>query len=255
MGLPYGGAAPYRLDGMPNLDDFQLFPDNPVATIGDFSPFPRPLDFGLFEAALQASDPNDYVPTLDMNIPSIDSSTTTAQNHVTSSGIDASPCDPNEANLNYELNWDNDYTVMNAQLLTPAHSVEAQVLDSFSRNHSICVPSPPLQEQKIPSLSPGGQGSIMLYSPHSHTVDEGYRDYGKPASDFTLFESPMNSHRHHPRDRTGPSVGFGGGMDTTNPMFPPLTSYGPHYVGNEWPDQMDAMDMQMDVDDYGVDDF
>jgi len=233
---------------MPNLDDFQLFPDGPAATIGNFSPFPRPLDFGLFEAALQASDPNDYVPTLDMNIPSIDSSTTTAHDHVTSDVVDASPCDPNEANLNYELNWDNDYTVMNAQLLTPAHSVEAQVLDSFSRNHSICIPSPPLQEQKVPSLSPGGQGNIMLYSPNSHTVDEGYHDvYGKPVSDFTLFETPMNGHRHHPRDRTGSSVGFGGGM------FPPLTTYGPQYV-QEWPDQM-AMDMPMDVDDYGVDDF
>jgi len=67
----------------------------------------------------------------------------------------------------------------------------------------------------------------------------------------------MNSHRHHPRDTTGSSGGFGGGMGTTNPMFPPLNSYGRDYAGAEWPDQIDAMGMQMDVDvdDYGVDDY
>lgn len=259
MSLQQGSSGSYRVDGMPNLD-FQLFPENPMPTVGDFSPFSRPLDFGLFEAALQASDPNEYVPTLDMNVPSIDSSVTTARGPLASGVIDASP---REANLNFELNWDtmdNEFTAMNVQLLTPAQSVEAHTYDSFSRNHSICFPSPPVQDQKIPSLSPGGQGNLMLYSPQSHTVDEGFHDIYdsvKPMSDFTLFESPMNSHRHHSRGRTGSSSGsFGGGVSTTNSMFPSLTNYAQPYVDPQWNDNIDSMDMNMDVDEYaGMDNY
>jgi hypothetical protein len=259
MNLP-GSAQPYPVGEIPHFD-FPLFPDNPAPTIGDFSPFTRPLDFGAFEAALQDRDPNEFDPTLEMDIPSMDSNI--AQGHV-ASGLIPSECDPTDVNPNFELNWDNvdnDYTVMSMQLLTPARSVERQVVDSFASNHSICLPSPPLPQQKISNLSPGGQGNIMLYSPQSNTVDEGYDDLydavRKPVGDFTLFESSANSHRHHRRDGMDSSSGsFGSGTDNTNPMFPPLTNYGRHYVNPEWPDQLDQVDIRMDVDDYaGMDDY
>lgn len=92
------------------------------------------------------------------------------------------------------IDTNNDFTSLNIQLMTPANSVETRPLDAFSRNPSICLDQAP--NEQIPSLSPGAQGNVMLYSPYSQNagpVDEGYEDFsgnaGKPTGDFALFDS------------------------------------------------------------------
>ncbi|KAI4201181.1 MAG: hypothetical protein LQ346_002235 [Caloplaca aetnensis] len=92
------------------------------------------------------------------------------------------------------INTNTDFTSLNIQLVTPASSVETRPLDAFSRNHSICFDQAPSEQAH--SLSPGAQGSVMLYSPYSQNEgphDEGYEDFpgdaGKPTEDFALFDN------------------------------------------------------------------
>ncbi|KAL8790835.1 MAG: hypothetical protein Q9213_000459 [Squamulea squamosa] len=94
---------------------------------------------------------------------------------------------------NMEMN--NEFTSLNIQLATPASSIETRPLDAFGYNSSICVDQAP--GGQVPSLSPGAQGNVMLYSPYSQNggaVDEGYEDFsGKPTQDFALFDSAPGS--------------------------------------------------------------
>lgn len=91
---------------------------------------------------------------------------------------------------NYDWsNLNTDFTSYNIQLVTPAASVDTHSMDTFSRNPSISIEKPAMDEP--PSLSPGAQGNVMLYSPYSQNdcpVDEGFEDF-KPSSDFTLFDN------------------------------------------------------------------
>lgn len=235
----------------PQAEDFPLFGEAP--NFGDFSPFPPPLDFNTFHQGLQASDPNEYVPALDMRLPSLDSNATTHE-ALQSAPSETSPFDPPEATPNLDFDWDNmdnDYTAMNMQLLTP-ETVEAHALKSFSRNPSICMPSPAIAEQKISNLSPAGQGNLMLYSPNSHGLDEGFYDQhdhhlGKGAGDFTLFDSPMGAADNQPQQMNASMMGLG--MGATNSMFPPLNSESQQQYS--LPDSSERIDpMTMDVDDY-----
>ena len=116
------------------------------------------------------------------------------------------------------FDWSNissDFTSYNIQLVTPATSIDTRSMDAYSRNPSISLDQPP-PSAEMPSLSPGAQGNIMLYSPYSQTdgpVDEGYEDFvsdGKPSTDFALF------------DGSGQTRGTGNGQ-----MFQDLTSFGP----------------------------
>ena len=96
-------------------------------------------------------------------------------------------------------NMDNDISLLNLQLITPATSIEQRPLDAFSRNPSVSLEhSPQLHDQAL-SLSPGAQGDAMLYSPYSVTTnddptDEGYCELpselaNRPNGDFNLFDS------------------------------------------------------------------
>ncbi|KAL8993850.1 MAG: hypothetical protein Q9169_006038 [Polycauliona sp. 2 TL-2023] len=96
------------------------------------------------------------------------------------------------------IDTNSDFTSLNIQLATPASSIETRPLDAFGYNPSICVDQAPTGQ--IPSLSPGAQGNVMLYSPYSQndsTVDEGYEEFsidgGKPTEDFSLFDSVPGS--------------------------------------------------------------
>ncbi|KAL8860136.1 MAG: hypothetical protein Q9178_003400 [Gyalolechia marmorata] len=96
------------------------------------------------------------------------------------------------------INTDSDFTSLNIQLATPANSIETRPLDAFSCNPPICVDQAP--NGQVPSLSPGAQGNVMLYSPYSQNesaIDEGYEDFsgdvGKPTEDFALFDSAPGS--------------------------------------------------------------
>ncbi|KAK2758985.1 copper-binding transcription factor [Arachnomyces sp. PD_36] len=252
--------------------DFQLYPEPPLfennqaPAFGGFSPFPS-MDFNAFQASLQASDPNEYVPSLDMRHPSIDSSNGTLQDQMPSSGLEDALA-PTSTNADYGFDWgdldkeldngffDNDYTALNMQqLMTPASSVNAQALNSFSRDPSLSGLSPLAQRQKISSLSPGGQGNLMLYSPNSTHLDEGFHDSyehtEKQSQDFTLFERSAR--------RTSDNLASmsGGRFDNADPslnqMFPPMPNYqGGQYDDPAWSEaagNMD-MDMNMEVDDY-----
>ena len=115
-------------------------------------------------------------------------------------------------------NINNDFTSYNIQLVTPATSFETRSMDAYSRNPSISLEQPPASSE-MPSLSPGAQGNIMLYSPYSQNegpVDEGYDDFvadGKPSADFALFDGPTH-HSHISSTNNGQ-------------MFQDLSSFGP----------------------------
>ena len=99
--------------------------------------------------------------------------------------------------FNGTFDWSNmdlngDFTSMNVQLFTPATSIETRPLDQYrnSRNPSISLDQP----MEKSNLSPGAEGSAMLYSPSEQpfTMDESFEDFtgmGKPAGDFALFDS------------------------------------------------------------------
>jgi hypothetical protein len=219
------------------------------------------LDFAAFQANLEASDPNEYVPGLDMHRSSAHSSVS-AHGSLPPLIVEDSLV-PDDSNLNFDIDWDNldnDYTAMSAQLLTPAPSVEAHVFNSFSRNPSISVPSPLIHQEQKPSLSPGGQGNIMLYSPHSNHVDEGFQDIydhpEKPMGDFTLFESAPSSNTGSMMAFSRPG-NFSGGMGFGNQMFQPLSNYdnGAQYIPSEWSGAGQDLTMNMDDDYMRMDDY
>lgn len=100
---------------------------------------------------------------------------------------------------NFDWSNLNDTSSFNVQLQTPANSVDSLSVDAYSRNPSVSREYP--LNGQIPSLSPGAQGNVMLYSPFSNNdsgIDEGYDDFGvdvkKPGTDFALFgESKASS--------------------------------------------------------------
>ncbi|OAX80634.1 hypothetical protein ACJ72_05026 [Emergomyces africanus] len=317
-----GPSGGYPLDDMmePHNQDFQLFPDagtnsNMFDDLNTNNPFTPHLDFSAFQASLAASDPNDYVPSLDMHVPSVTSSANTpgGLGSLGSGLIDETPFDPTHTTPDFDFDFDtldNEYTVMNMQLLTPARSVEVHGLNSFSRNPSPTCPE--LKQQTFNNInhniSPAGQGNLMLYSPNSQQqernldldldldldmdMDEGFHDgynnninnqmhldMGKPSTDFTLFESPidttsnnspavitLNNHNHMDRQANyghGHSLGGSGGRQQPVDNFPALDSFthvagqfGNVVVGNdasseEWSvNQIDPMHLHRDVDEF-----
>lgn len=100
---------------------------------------------------------------------------------------------------NFDWSNLNDVSSFNLQLFTPANSVDNLSGDAYSRNASVSLEHP--LSGQIPSLSPGAQGNVMLYSPFSNNdsaIDEGYEDFSvdlrKPGTDFALFgESKASS--------------------------------------------------------------
>ncbi|KAL8726343.1 MAG: hypothetical protein Q9181_006084 [Wetmoreana brouardii] len=139
------------------------------------------------------------------------------------------------------MDANNDFTSLNIQLLTPANSIETRPLDAFSRNPSVCLDQTP--NDQVPSLSPGAQGNVMLYSPYSQNagpVDEGYEDFsgdaGKPTEDFALFDNA-----HGPSGMTG---------TTDQRMFQDLSTFAPNVWsgrGTELAQQL-GMNSLMEVD-------
>ncbi|KAJ9312564.1 hypothetical protein DTO271D3_7111 [Paecilomyces variotii] len=254
-------------------EDFQLFPDNSPyedptgAGLDDFGPFTS-SDFEAFRAQLEAAPRNELLQPTDIHRPSFDS-TGTATDSMGAPGIfDDSPLTSTDSSINFDIDWSNissgnmdgDFTAMNMQLLTPDGSVEAHGMNSFSRNPSICNASPLMpQECKISSLSPGGQGNLMLYSPYSSNVDTAFTDLyncgwsEKPMNDFTLYENGANA-----------GGNFAGGAarpydlhtaHESNQMFPPLNTANNERLGDHsWAGQCFATSNfnngMMDLDDY-----
>ncbi|EDN02375.1 hypothetical protein HCAG_00239 [Histoplasma mississippiense (nom. inval.)] len=290
-----GPSGGYPLDDMmdPHNHDFQLFPDSTTNNnlFDDFdinNPFAPQLDFSAFQASLEAGDPNEYVPSLDMHIPSVPSSATTPDGTGPMGPgtlTDESPFEPTHPTPNFNVdfdNLDNEYTVMNMQLLTPAQSVEVHGLRSFSRNPSPTCPEPQQKTNVNHNFSPAGQGNLMLYSPNSQErerdldldldidMDEGFHDgfdnyhnhnshigMGKPNGDFTLFESPSTTSIDGISKHANFDHSLGSQQNVHN--FPALDSFangdGGHFADSDaargWPaDQIDPMDLHRDVDEY-----
>ncbi|PGH36495.1 hypothetical protein GX50_00682 [[Emmonsia] crescens] len=296
-----GPSGSYPLDDLmdPHNQDFQLFPDaatnNNNNLFDDFNsnnPFAPQLDFSAFQANLAESDPNEYVPSLDMHIPSIASSANTPNGPGGPMGsglMDEAAFDP-APDFDFDFdNLDNEYAVMNMQLLTPARSVEVHGLNSFSQNPSPKCPEPQQQKTNINishNLSPAGQGNLMLYSPNSQEqrnldldldldmdmdMDEGFHDtydhrhhhnnhnhmgMAKPRRDFTLFESSvdttMTTTTNTKQASYGHSHSHSNSMGPPVRNFPTLDNFAAEADGcGEWAvDQIDPMDLHRDVDEY-----
>jgi len=151
-----------------NWDD----PINNGLTTADPSPY-TPSSHGLsWDAGSMSNGMTE--PSFETSVPPIEDSTLFTEN----------------------FDWSNintDFTSYNNQLVTPATSVDRRSLDASSRNPSLSLEHPPCSE--LPSLSPGAQGNVMLYSPYSQndsSIDEGFEDFasevGKPSNDFALFD-------------------------------------------------------------------
>lgn len=166
--------------------------DTPFMTLEDtFGPFNPNINWDEPRNGIGTADPSPYTPE---SIGSWDAS----MNHALSGPSFEGSMPPVEDNSLFTENFDwsnlnTDFTSNNMQLITPATSIETHPLDAISRNPSISYES---LKEELPSLSPGGHGNVMLYSPYSQDecpVDEGFEDFvpdvGKPANDFTLFDS------------------------------------------------------------------
>lgn len=235
LSTPSNFSVPESSNQQP-MDDFQLFPD---AQLSESTPFSGEYDFNAFRSSLEATDPNEYVPRLDMNLPSVASSTTGNEGL---GMLDLSPLE--HADLNFDMdfdNMDNDYTAMNMhQPLTPA-----QTVDPYSRTISACLDAP---GHKIPSLSPSGQGNLMLYNP----TDEGFFDSydcaakhtGKPTGDFTLYDTPMTGSEHSDRQSDATMIG------QRNTMIPSLNSVGDDFGLPEWSGQIDLLGVHEEMEAY-----
>ena len=195
----YGGAysiAPSINGSEDSLSRSAL--NTPFMELDDrFAPFPANFQWNESYDGYTPSGPSPYTPashrfSLDAgsmtNAPTIPSSFESAL-----TPLDHDPLFTENFDWS-NINTNNDFTSLNIQLVTPASSIETRPLDAFSRNHSVSLDQ--AAGEHIPSLSPGAQGNVMLYSPYSQNddqIDEGYDDFpadaGRPSGDFPLFDS------------------------------------------------------------------
>ncbi|EFR02164.1 zinc finger transcription factor ace1 [Nannizzia gypsea CBS 118893] len=224
-------------------DDFMLFPES--TSLNEYNSIHD--DFNAFYADLQAGDPCDTLPQLDMNLPSV--SSTPAGNLAT--GFHAqSPPDLIGSNADLDFHFDvteNEYTSMNLQLLSPAQSVEAQAMNCLSEPENLSLPLPALDKNS--SISPAGHGNVMLYSPASYESDEGFddgfdymkMDMGKQTSDFTLFSGSEGNNMCSTGLDSNDSEGW-----SISSMFPPLGTLNDQLNNADWPQQLGSREMDID---------
>ena len=205
----------------------------PFSTVG--TPFMALEDtFGPFNAVnwdnpigngLNTAEPSAYTPSSHR----LSWGAESTNNGTTEPSFEASvPPMGDDSLFTQNFDWSNidmGYTSYNIQLVTPATSIDTRSMDAFSRNPSISLEHLPSNE--LPSLSPGAQGNVMLYSPFSQndsSIDEGYDDFasevGKPSNDFPLFDQPnhnmghtANEHMFQDLSTVGPSAWSGRGTD------------------------------------------
>ena len=164
--------APFEVNDYQWTESYQgINPANP----SPFTPSSHRLSFDAGSMTNAPTNPSSFETLL------------TPHDHVFTENYDWSNIDTNT-----------DFTALNIQLATPANSIEMRPLDAFSCYPSISVDQ--ASSGQVPSLSPGAQGNVMLYSPYSQNesaVDEGYEDFsadaGKPTEDFALFDSVPGS--------------------------------------------------------------
>jgi len=212
-------------------------------TLNGFYSHPGPnLDFNDFPGTLQTPDPLDYSPATDgFHRLSFDTeSLTTAPADFSS--FDTSLTSPDQDPTLGNFDWtgvDNDFTSCNVQMVTPASSVAQRPLPSFSHDPSLPVQLP--THAPIPSLSPGAQGHIMLYTPQSaHAADEGYDEFtaeaGKPTGDFPLYDGS-----HGASDLNSAA---------NENMFPELPTFGSQFAPSGWSGRGTELAQQFGMSDF-----
>ena len=186
------------------------------------------FDFNTFPGTLHSPEQIQYSPAnIDFHRPSFDAVSLTNAPTVPSS-FDTSLTTPDQDQMLGHFDWShmgNDFTSYNIQMITPASSVANRPLSSFAHDPSISIHN--LTSAPVPSLSPGAQGNIMLYSPHSANdiaADEGFDEFvgetGKPTADFPLYDG---------------SHGTSSISSTANEgMFPELSTYGGQFPPSGW---------------------
>ncbi|KAL8842738.1 MAG: hypothetical protein Q9170_000394 [Blastenia crenularia] len=168
--------------------------DTPFMEIDErFAPFPANFSWNESYDGYTPSGPSPYTPAshhFSMDAGSMTNAATMPSSFESSlTPLDHDPLFTENFDWS-NINTNDDFTSLNIQLVTPASSVETRPLDAYSRNHSVIA-----SNQQVPSLSPGAQGNVMLYSPYSQNevpIDEGFEDFsaeaGKPSGDFPLFD-------------------------------------------------------------------
>lgn len=173
------GSTPYSHMDEPLIDlDQSLVPFHPNFTFND--PY----------RACTPADPSEY--PNDSHVQSWDASSMANEAAIPPSF--ATSLSDQDPVFGENFDWSNmnsDFTSYNAQMITPASSVENQPFDAFSRNPSMSFEQP--RHGQVPHLSPGAQGHLMLYSPYSNNdtpMDEGFEETTqKPVGDFPLFDA------------------------------------------------------------------
>ena len=172
--------------------------ETPFMALEDtFGPF-NAVNWGDASNGLATADPSPYTPSsqrLSWDAGSMSNGTAEPSFETSMAPME------DDSLFTENFDWSNmntDFTSYNIQLVTPATSIDTRSMDAFSRNPSISLEHPSSNE--LPSLSPGAQGNLMLYSPFSQndgSVDEGFEDVvsevGKPSNDFALFDQPNHS--------------------------------------------------------------
>jgi len=224
-------VAPYSNGSIVN-DTLNGFYNHPASS----------LDFNDFPETLQTPDQIDYSPaTNGFHRPSFDATSLTYATTVPSS-FDTSLTSPDQDPTLGNFNWshmDNDFTSHNVQMVTPASSVVTRPLLSVS--HDSSLPINLSSHAPIPSLSPGAQGHLMLYSPPSaYAADEGYDEFmaeaGKPTADFALYDG---------------SHGASSLSSTANEnMFPELSTFGSQFAPSGWSGRGTDLAQQFGINDF-----
>ena len=171
-----------------NMDDPLMDLDQP------FVPFQPNFTFNDSYRAFTPADPPEY--PIDSDRPSWDASSMANEAAVSSSFATSLPDQDPMFGGNFDWsNMNNDFTSHNAQMITPASSVENRPFDAFSRNPSMSLEYP--HHAQVPHLSPGAQGHLMFYSPYSNNdtpMDEGSEEMTqKPVGDFPLFDGAQGT--------------------------------------------------------------
>lgn len=208
-----------------NMDDSTMDMD------GSTIPFQPNFTFNDPYRAFTPADPSEY--PIDSHRPSWDMPSITNETAIPSSFTTSLPDQDAMLGENYDWsNMSNDFTSYNAQMITPASSVENRPFDAFSRNQSISLEHP--HQGQVPHLSPGAQGHLMLYSPYSNNdtpMDEGFEEMTqKPVRDFALFESAQgtssmmsnsNDAMFHELSAFGPTAWSGRGTELAHHLSMP----------------------------------
>ncbi|KAI9740339.1 MAG: copper-binding transcription factor [Cirrosporium novae-zelandiae] len=208
MYMNYNGTYTFPESSSNNTTPFNgNLLDDPVFGFGDdTSHLGITLNFNEFYNSLANTDPNEYAAIDALSNPclSIDTNSLPTTSPTLPSGFSSEAASTGEPVFPDDLTWnfpqDNSaFTTYNPQMLTPALSNDQTFPSPFSTNLS--ATSLPQGQQSLPSLSPAGQGNVMLYSPNQDTqpmaTDEGFEDstggHGAPAGDFPLFNTGVTN--------------------------------------------------------------